>query len=126
MSDRPNRYGELIRGWDWRTRPERLTKAEKRRRELGINRTQFIEYCIDKELGMNNPKFEIKEIDGCNVATITYADGATFTPSDWQGPQPTAAAEVEQYDWCKIDASDPTNTAKWAPAIMVAGWPRVL
>lgn len=126
MSDRPNRYRALVRGWDWRTRPERLAKAEERRKQLGINRTQFIEYCIDKELGMNNPTFEIKDIDGCNVATVTYPDGATFTPSDWQGPQPTSAAEIDQYVWSHINSNEPADTAQWSPAVVLLGWPRVI
>ena len=120
-----SRYGKLIRGWDWRTRPERLAKAEQRRGELGLNRTQFLEYLIDKELGME-PTFEIKQIDDTNVATVTYPDGSMFTPMDWQGPQPQTADEVAHYTWCKVDNADPTNTDAWTPAIMLNGWPRIL
>jgi hypothetical protein len=124
VSNRKFRYGGQVRGWDWRTNPERLSKADERRKQLGMNRTQFLEYCIDKELGMNNPTFAIQNLDGCNVATVTYADGTTFTTSDWQGPQPASADEIEQYNWSHVNASDPANTADWTPAIIVLGWPR--
>lgn len=120
-----SRYGALVRGWDWRTRPERLTKAEQRRKELGLNRTQFLEYLIDKELGME-PTFEIKIVDDVSVATVTYPDGSMFAPMDWQSPQPQSADDVADYTWYKVDADDPTNTALWVPAININGWPRVL
>lgn len=72
------------------------------------------------------PTFEVKELDGASVATITYPDGSTFTPSDWQGPQPQTTKEVGEFTWCKVDTAAPTNTAVWQPAIMIFGWPRVL
>lgn len=125
-SNRKFRYGGQVRGWDWRTNPERLSKADARRQQLGMNRTQFLEYCIDKELGMNNPTFATKEFDGFQVATVTYADGATFTPMDWQGQQPASADEIEQYTWYRINPADPANEADWTPAVIVLGWPRSL
>jgi hypothetical protein len=123
---RTARYGKLIRGWDWRTSHERLTKAEARAKQLGLSRTQYLEYCIDKESGMDNPTFEIKTIDGCEVATVTYGDGTTFTTDDWQGQQPQDASEIEQYEWRKVSPADPANTGDWTPAILILGWPRVI
>lgn len=73
---------------------------------------------------MENPTFEIKDIEGFNVATVTYADGTMFTTSDWQGQQPQSADDIGQYDWCKVDTTDPTDTDKWTPAILLLGWPR--
>lgn len=75
---------------------------------------------------MDNPVFEIKNFDGCQVATVTYADGTTFTTSDWQGQQPKSADEIDQYAWSRIDPADPENTDKWIPAIVLLGWPRSL
>lgn len=48
MVNRKQRYGQLVRGWDWRTTPERLEQAQKCADWLCVNRTQFIEMCIDK------------------------------------------------------------------------------
>lgn len=50
MVSRAQRYGKLVRGWDWRTTPERLEKAQRVADWLGVNRTTFIEMAIDKEL----------------------------------------------------------------------------
>lgn len=75
---------------------------------------------------MNNPIFAIQNFDGFDVATVTYADGTTFTTSDWQGPQPSSADEIEQFAWSHVDVDDPANTANWTPAIIVLGWPRLM
>jgi hypothetical protein len=40
------RYGCLVRGWSWRTTPELLNRAEARRKELGLTRTEFLELAI--------------------------------------------------------------------------------
>ena len=45
-SRRQKRYGKLVRGWDWRTDPDLLEKAETTRNALGITRTEFIERAI--------------------------------------------------------------------------------
>ena len=47
---RQARYGRLVRGWDWRTTPERLQMAEKLRLAQGITRTELIERAIDEYL----------------------------------------------------------------------------
>lgn len=47
---RQARYGRLVRGWDWRTIPERLQKAERLRLAQGITRTELIERAIDEYL----------------------------------------------------------------------------
>jgi len=43
---RIKRYGKLVRGWDWRTDPELLERAEKSRIRLNATRTQYIEQAI--------------------------------------------------------------------------------
>lgn len=48
-SRRQVRYGNLIRGWDWRTTEELLDKAEKTRLEMKLSKTEFLERAI-KEL----------------------------------------------------------------------------
>ena len=44
---RQSRYGLLVRGWHWRTTPERLEAAERTRKRLGMSKTQFLEHAID-------------------------------------------------------------------------------
>lgn len=75
---------------------------------------------------MNNPAFAIQNFDGLDVATVTYADGTTFTTSDWQGSQPQSVDEIADFTWQRIDTTDPANTAHWVPAVVVLGWPRAL
>ncbi len=48
---RRSRYGKLVRGWDWRTTPELLEKAEEKRKELNLNRTEFLELAINQLIG---------------------------------------------------------------------------
>lgn len=50
MSRRVERYGKLVRGWDWRTTPERLELAEATRKKLGVSRTHFLELLIDRSV----------------------------------------------------------------------------
>lgn len=50
---RQARYGKLVRGWDWRTIPERLQKAERLRLSQGITRTELIERAIDEYLAQH-------------------------------------------------------------------------
>ena len=47
---RATRYGNLIRGWDWRTLPDRLARMEEHRALLGISRTEYLERAIDEFL----------------------------------------------------------------------------
>ena len=120
------RYGKLVRGWGWRTSRDRLLKAEARAKSLGLSKTQYLEYSIDKELGMDNPTFEIKAMDGFDVATVTYRDGTTFTTADWQGQQPQDATEIGMYNWCKVNNGAPSDTDDWTPATLILGWPRII
>ena len=50
---RQARYGKLVRGWDWRTIPERLQKAERLRLAQGITRTELMERAIDEYLAQH-------------------------------------------------------------------------
>ena len=63
MTDPPNRrqtrYGKLKRGWDWRTTPERLEKAESLVEKLGITKTEFLEAAID--LYITRKQWELEE-----------------------------------------------------------------
>ena len=43
---RQSRYGKLVRGWDWRTNPDLLERAEKLRTELNITQAEFLERAI--------------------------------------------------------------------------------
>jgi len=52
-SRRQARYGRLVRGWDWRTDPELLHRAENERIKRGISRTEFLELAISSLLGRN-------------------------------------------------------------------------
>jgi hypothetical protein len=72
----------------------------------------------------NTPTFSHRTIDGETIAVIEYADGSMFTTGDWQSTQPQTPAEVESFSWYKVDASNPTDTDLWQPAIMLHGWPR--
>ena len=47
---RSQRYGKLVRGWDWRTTPSLLEKAEAKRKELNLSRTEFLEKAINQLL----------------------------------------------------------------------------
>ena len=51
-SRRSLRYGKLVRGWDWRTTPELLEKAEAKRNELNLGKTEFLELAITSYLKM--------------------------------------------------------------------------
>lgn len=46
-TNRSERYGKLIRGWDWRTTKERLEKAEQLRQQLGVGKTELLEMALD-------------------------------------------------------------------------------
>ena len=50
---RQSRYGQLVRGWDWRTTAERLQKAEAKRIKHGITRTELLERAIDEYLAQH-------------------------------------------------------------------------
>ena len=52
-SRRQSRYGQLVRGWDWRTTAERLQKAEAKRIKQGITRTELLERAIDEYLAQH-------------------------------------------------------------------------
>lgn len=54
LSRRSLRYGKLVRGWDWRTTPELLEKAEKKRKELNLSRTEFLEKAIETLVNEND------------------------------------------------------------------------
>lgn len=41
------RYGKLVRGWDWRTTPERLSQAESLAAKLGVSKTELLEIALD-------------------------------------------------------------------------------
>jgi len=43
---RAERYGKLVRGWDWRTTPDLLAEAEALATRLGMNRTQLLEHAL--------------------------------------------------------------------------------
>lgn len=49
------RYGKLVRGWDWRTTPDLLEKAEAKRKELNLSRTEFLELAINKLIETPDP-----------------------------------------------------------------------
>lgn len=67
--------------------------------------------------------FEIKQLDGEHVATITYADGTMFTTGDWQSAQPQTLDDAPSFSWYKVDASLPVDTDRWIPAIWLNGRP---
>jgi len=44
---RQKRYGKpKVRGWSWKTFPELLDKADTVRKELGLDKTEFIELAF--------------------------------------------------------------------------------
>lgn len=48
MVSRKVRYGQLVRGWDWRTTPERLKQMETcATYMLKIDKTTLIEFAVD-------------------------------------------------------------------------------
>lgn len=94
MTNRKDRYGKLVRGWDWRTHPGRLQKAEKLRQDLGLNRTEFLEYCIDKELKMSN--YTVTGIK--QFATRQEAESEQATMRGWD----TVIEEVPALDFLPI------------------------
>lgn len=54
-TQRQMRYGKLVRGWGWRTLPERLQKADAQRLKQGITRTELLERAIDEYLARHKP-----------------------------------------------------------------------
>lgn len=46
ISRRVKRYGNVTRGWDWKTTPELLEAADTLRVRLGIDKTQMIEDAL--------------------------------------------------------------------------------
>jgi hypothetical protein len=119
------RYGKLVRGFDWRTTEERLQRINMRCESLGLTKTEYIQYAIDKE-SMGNPVFEIKEIDDYNVATVTYEDGSMFTVGDWQSAQPKSVEEIDDFEWYYVDSDETSNTSQWRKAIVLFGYPRMM
>jgi len=55
-SRRQERYGKLVRGWDWRTDPHFLEIAEQARLKLKISRTEFIEIAIAEKIRKTNER----------------------------------------------------------------------
>lgn len=60
MTDQPQkrrsqRYGKLVRGWDWRTTPERLAEMEAHRQALGIGKTEYMELAFNALLATRLP-----------------------------------------------------------------------
>jgi len=53
-SRRKQRYGKLVRGWDWRTTPGLLEQAERDRKRLGLSRTEYLENAIMEKLNTAN------------------------------------------------------------------------
>jgi hypothetical protein len=53
-SRRSQRYGKLVRGWEWRTTPELLDKAESIKKKLNITRTELIERAIAELIERQN------------------------------------------------------------------------
>lgn len=47
MSNRKERYGKLVRGWDWRTTPDLLHRADIARKRQRMTKTEFIEYALN-------------------------------------------------------------------------------
>lgn len=47
-SRRQLRYGKLVRGWDWRTSPELLEKANDFRKINKLAKTELIEQALEK------------------------------------------------------------------------------
>ncbi len=125
MSNRKTRYGKLVRGFDWRTTEERLQRINVRCESLGLTKTEYIQYAIDKE-SMGNPVFEIKDFEGYNVATVIYEDGSMFTVGDWQSTQPQSVEEIEGFEWYHVDSNEPSDTSKWSKAIVLLGYPRMM
>lgn len=72
------------------------------------------------------PTFEIREMEGHNVAVITYPDGSMFTPIDWQSRQPQSPEEIDLYTWFAVNPANPGDTDQWQPAILLQGWPQLL
>lgn len=119
------RYGRLVRGFDWRTTNERLQRIDERCSLLRLTKTEYIQYAIDKEI-MGNPVFEIKTIDDCEVATVTYSDGSMFTVGDWQGAQPQSVEEIEEFEWYCVNPDNSGDTSQWVKAIILLGYPRMM
>lgn len=74
MKNRKERYGNLVRGWDWRTSPVLLSRAEKRREELNMNKTEYLEYLIEKDTDnmsetrfIHTVRFDTEEISSLDL-----------------------------------------------------------
>lgn len=48
VTRRAERYGKLVRGWEWRTTRELLRKAEAKRIELNLSQTEFMELAFTR------------------------------------------------------------------------------
>lgn len=82
---------------------------------------------------MDQPVFELKvfSVPGDDqwdrpTATVTYPDGTMFTVGDWQGVQPQSVEEISDFQWYRVDSSEPWRDELWKPAIILLGWPRIL
>ena len=51
---RQSRYGNLVRGWDWRTTPELLEQADDAREKLNLSQTEFLERAITELIKKTN------------------------------------------------------------------------
>jgi hypothetical protein len=47
---RQQRYGRLVRGWGWRTTPERLQQMQRFIDKHGMDKTEFLERAVDEYL----------------------------------------------------------------------------
>ncbi len=109
MTNRKQRYGKLVRGWDWRTTPERLAKMEAERKRLGMNKTEYLEYCIDKEIEMFHitPSKLAEVVRIFNSETDPQATAETIKSeivADWHNAD-------EHQDW--LNTADPEEIADW-------------
>lgn len=60
----------------------------------------------------------LSDDDTMEVVFVIFADGAWFSPFDWQGPMPAGPDEISEFDW-QIGASG-------LRAIVLNGLPRAL
>ena len=55
---RQQRYGKLVRGWDWRTTPDLLKQAEEARQKLNLSQTEFLERAIAELIEQTRESFQ--------------------------------------------------------------------
>ena len=112
-----SRYGQLVRGWDWRTTPERLAAMQRCVDAMKVGKTTMLEFAIDYLLKSQTNIVLID--DGASLVTWRDAEPTERKLGDslenegyveWLAPAYSAMGEAYNVRWLhKDDGREPEH-----------------